>query len=76
MSTHNALTKLVIRRFARRARAYTCAYYSLAFGDDTNNNTGEKMSPAVIEKMVTAFKTHTCALDFDRKFIKTESTSN
>ena len=76
MSTHNALTKLVVHRFATPARAYTCAYYSLASGDDTHNNTGEKMSPEVIEKMVTAFKTHRCALDFDGKFIKTESTSN
>ena len=76
MSTHNALTKLVVRRFARRARAYTCTYYSLAFGDDTNNTTGEKMSPEVIEKMVTAFKTHRCALNFDGKFIKTEGTSD
>ena len=70
MST-NVLTTQIVRRFARRARGYTCAYYSLAFGDD-QFNTGEKMSPEVIERLVMEFKTHRSALGFDGKYIKQE----
>ena len=62
----------MVRRFARRARAHTCTYYSLAFRDNARN-TGEKMSPDVTEKMVTKSKTHRCGLDFDRKYIKSKS---
>ena len=40
----DVLTIEIVRRFARRARAYTCAYYSIEYGDD-EANTGEKMSP-------------------------------
>ena len=65
-------TKIMVRRFAWQAKAYTCAYYSFEHGDN-EKNTGEKISPNIIEKMVTEFKTHRFTLDFDGKFIKTES---
>ena len=75
MSTKDALTPSVAQRFARRARVYTCAYFSLAFGDDTSN-IGENMSPDVIKNMVTKFKTHRCTHDFDGKYIKSEIVSD
>ena len=37
-----------VHKFARGARAYTCAYCHFAYGDD-ENNVGEKQSPASIE---------------------------
>ena len=54
------------------ASKYTCAYYSFEHGDD-EKNTDEKISPDIIEKMVTEFKTHRYTLDFDGKFIKTKN---
>ena len=63
-----------VRKFARRARAYICAYYRLHHGDSNNESKqGDRISPEVIEKLVRDFKTHCCALDFENKFIvKTE----
>ena len=63
-----------VRKFARRARAYICAYYRLHHGDSNNESKqGDRISPEVIEKLVRDFKTHRCALDFENKFIvKTE----
>ena len=43
--------------------------------NDDEANTGEKMSPEIIERMVKDFKCHRCALDFDGKFIRTEDKS-
>ena len=73
--SNDVLTKPMVRRFARRARAYTCAYYRLEHGDD-EKNTGDKILPDIIEKMVTEFKTDRCALDFYGKFIKAEDTGS
>lgn len=65
------LTKIIVRRFARRARGYTCVYYHLAYGNN-KNNVGENISPTLIKSLVKAFKIHRCALDFEGKFIKVE----
>ena len=64
-------TKLV-RKFARRARAYTCAYYVMDnnMSSDTAaivGLTGNNTLPD-IEKLTKTFKTHRCALDFDNNF--------
>jgi len=58
----------------RRARRYVRAYYLTHFGVDK----GDAMEYAAIslelvESMVKDFKTHRCALDFDKKFIKQEA---
>ena len=66
------LTNKQIRLFARKARAYTCAYY--AFDNELLKDSavmlgisGEDTLPH-IEKLQKTFKTHRCALDFDKKF--------
>lgn len=72
--SRTSLNKKRIRKFSRRARGYICAYYHLAHRDeDKTIAVGENISPALIERMVKLFKTHRCALDFERKFIKVES---
>ena len=43
--------------------------------NDDEANTGEKMSPEIIERMVKDFKCHRRALDFDGKFIRTKDKS-
>ena len=63
------LTKQIVRKFARRARGYTCAYFAFAFGNNEKLTQGEKISPEMIEKMVKNFKTHRSALDFEGKYI-------
>ena len=68
----DVLTKTMVRQFARRERAYTCAYYSFEHGDK-KKITGEKILPNIIEKMVTEFKTRRCVLDFYGNVIKTEN---
>ena len=72
MLSKEKITKERVHKFARRARAYTCAYYCLHYnGDDKNTESqqGEKILPAQMEKPVKDFKTHRCALDFEGKFI-------
>ena len=63
------MTTKVVRKFARRARGYTCAYYALAFGANKNEAQGENISPTLIECMIQNFKTHRCALDFEGRYI-------
>jgi hypothetical protein len=36
---------------------------------ETNSEGADVATPIKIEKLVKAFKTHRCALDFDKKFI-------
>jgi len=63
------ITEERCRRFSRRARRYICSYYVF-------HEVGEDLDLHVklddIERMVKLMKTHRCALDFDKKFIKTE----
>ena len=67
------LTTERIRKFARRAQGYLCAYYRLHHGNESEIQS-EQISPQTIEKLVCDFKTHRCALDFENKFIvKTKS---
>jgi len=43
---------------------------SSAEAEDTTPIGNEVATPVKIEKLVKAFKTHRCALDFDKGFIK------
>ena len=63
------LTKHNVRKFAQRARGYTCAHFAFAFGNNSQLTQGKNISPDMIEKMVKFFKTHRCALDFEGKYI-------
>ena len=72
------LTAERVRKFARCARGYLCAYSRLANNEENGpegeeqevtNIESERISPQQIEKMVQDFKTHRCALDFENKFI-------
>ena len=56
-----------IRKFAKRARSYILAYYSLNI--DANNADYGDLSPQIIERLAKSFKCHRSALDFDAGFI-------
>ena len=65
--------KEVVRKFAWRARGYTCAYYAIAYGQENGKLQGEKISPRSIKQMVKQFKTHHSTLDFEGNyFVKME----
>ena len=74
-----------VRKFARKARRYTCAYYVIdnnvhkcteTFVDNNGTTvidlTGGTTLPS-IERLVKQFKIHRCTLDFATKFITTEA---
>ena len=66
------LTTNLIRKFARKARAYTCAYFAfdnnlLAKSKEVLGLTGQTTLPD-IEKLQKIFRCHRCALDFETKF--------
>jgi hypothetical protein len=72
--SQDVISKERVRKFSQRARAYMCAY--LALEKEKEMQTGEQTKqndlnsvPVKIEQMVKQFKTHRCALDFDRGFI-------
>ena len=68
------LDKHKVRIFARRARGYLCAYHRLAEeNEEAGSNECEHISPQQIEKLVKDCKTHRCAMDFDNKYIKSET---
>ena len=79
------ITKEEVRKFARKARQYKCAYYVLdhnlkpstdTFVDENGRTvidlTGSTTLPS-IERLVKQFKTHRCTLDFATEFITTEA---
>ena len=73
---HDVLTTERVRKFSQRACEYICAYHALHQGissaepEDTTSIGDKVVTPVKIEKLVKAFKTHGCALDFDKGFIK------
>ena len=83
--SRDVLTTNHVRKFSKRAREYICAYQTLRQqqqqheqeqqAENTISNattTAEDdtfATPVKIEKLVKMFKTHRCALDFDRGFI-------
>ena len=81
----SVITKMKVRKFARKARRYTCAYFVIdnnlqpstdTFVDERGTSiidlTGGTTLPS-IERLVKQFKTHRCALDFATEFITTEA---
>jgi hypothetical protein len=62
------LTTERIRKFARRARSYICAYYQLHY--DGDNNVDANVPEQVrIERLAKAYKTHRSVVDFSSGFI-------
>jgi hypothetical protein len=69
------LTKSIVRKTARRARAYICAHHWLDNGADGLPDTGE-ISLAKIEQLSKQMRTHRCAFDFDKGYIVLTSKEN
>jgi hypothetical protein len=68
------LTRERVRKFSRRARQYILAYQALHSQEEEQqqpSSTTHQITPMKIESLVKDFKTHRCALDFDKGFIKT-----
>ena len=70
------ITKEVVRKFARRARGYTCAYYAFEYRNKNGEAQGEKISPQLIEQMVKRFKMHHSALDFEGNIVEVGKTTS
>lgn len=66
------LTKERVRRFSARARSYICTYHYLSNKEETVHE--EKSNQALlledIERLTKKFRTHRCAMDFDRGFLE------
>jgi hypothetical protein len=67
-----------VRKFSRKARQYILAYQALHSLEEngeqqpsTTSGDAHQITPMKIESLVKDFKTHRCALDFDKGFIKT-----
>ena len=69
--SEEVITKVRIRRFARRARQYFMAYHAIDTHqvDDQTQHDCETHGPVALTKLIGQFKTHRCAFDFDFKFI-------
>ena len=77
--SRNNLTTERVRSFSRRARQCILAYLAMQQVNDQQSSTDSKeedmtqasgqITPAKIEQLVKEFKTHHCAMDFDRGFI-------
>jgi hypothetical protein len=59
--------------FSQRARAYILAYHKIRQEQLTDSSSTSEFddiaaSPVKVEKLLRQFKTHRCAMDFDRTF--------
>jgi hypothetical protein len=73
------MTTEQVRAFSKCTSSYICEYYAFITSSKEGIDNGEcagsggqKMTPlgyGKIEQMVKKFRTHRCALDFDRGFI-------
>jgi hypothetical protein len=70
------LTESIVRKTARRARAYICAYQWLDNGADGLPDTAGEISLAKIEQLSKQMRTHRCAFDFDKGYIDLTSREN
>jgi hypothetical protein len=64
--SRDALTIELIRKFSRRARSYMLTYKSL----EMKRELGADMTHSKIEAMQKVFRSHRCALEFDKAFIE------
>ncbi|KAI2512942.1 hypothetical protein MHU86_1488 [Fragilaria crotonensis] len=69
--SEEVITKVRIRRFARRARQYLMAYHAIdaCQVDDETQHDCKTHGPVALTKLIGQFKTHRCAFDFDFKYI-------
>ena len=65
------ITKVRIRRFARRARQYLLAYHAMGTHqvDEEAQHDCKMYGPVAVTKLIGKVKTHSCAFDFDYKFV-------
>ena len=66
------LTKERVRRFSARARSYICTYHYLSNKEVTvdEEKSNEPLLLDDIERLTKKFRTHRCAMDFDRGFLE------
>jgi len=76
--SEDTLSRERVRKFSRWARQYILAYQALHSLEEngeqqpsTTSGDAHQITPMKIESLVKDFKTHRCALDFDKGFIKT-----
>ena len=70
----SAITKETVCRFSKRARRYMVCYYKLAKGLVQGSDFDSEGNLILkVEKLLKECKTHRCAMDFDKKFIKESS---
>ena len=72
--SQEVLTTERIRKFSKRAHEYICAYHALHQGSSSDElldtaTDSNVATPVNFEKLLKDFKTHRCALDFDKGFI-------
>ena len=69
--SEEVITKVRIRKFARRARQYIMAYHTIETQqvDKQTQSDCTTYGPVALAKLIRLFKTHRCAFDFDYKFI-------
>ena len=69
--SEEVITKVRIRKFARRARQYLMAYHAIDTQqvDKQTQSDCTTYGPVALTKLIGLFKTHRCAFDFDYKFI-------
>jgi hypothetical protein len=69
--SEEVITKVRIRKFARRARQYLMAYHAIDTQqlDEQTHRDCTTHGPVALTKLIGQFKTHRCAFDFDYKFI-------
>ena len=69
--SEEVITKVRIRKFARRARQYLMAYHAIDTKqvDEQTQHDSKMHGPVALTKVIGEFKTHRCAFDFDHKFV-------
>ena len=69
--SEEVITKVRIRKFARRARQYLMAYHAIDTHqvDEQTQSDCRTHGPVALTKLIVQFKTHRCAFDFDYKYI-------
>ena len=70
--SEEVITKVRIRKFARRARQYLMAYHAIDTKqvDEETQHDCATHGPVALTKMIGRFKTHRNAFDFDYNFVK------
>ena len=70
--SEEVITTVRIRKFARQARQYMMAYQHAIDTEQVDEQTHHDCllhGPVALTKLISEFKTHRCAFDFDYKFV-------